>query len=263
VLASADSGSTYRRFDMTTRRFSKAVGTPGKFLPTFEASSGNLVVTGWPAEGNLAVQRIEARQPDGTRPLELGQSESNSYTPAAARDRPDGASEVAVAYRPDPGVCLSDMPVEIYTVRGTRVSRRRADLDSVNAGPAVPGISGGVEVHDLWWTDRGRLRATVGSWTCRTSGDGQARIVAPTRPAAPWELRGRVWQPVPGKPATFVRQIQDGREVALVTPDCYDEKSRPSQSPVFCTTGTLSLRSAGRSSLVARGVVTAAVPPRK
>ncbi|ACU76152.1 hypothetical protein Caci_7323 [Catenulispora acidiphila DSM 44928] len=97
-----------------------------------------------------------------------------------------------------------------------------------------PGRNGGLEIHDLWWDDKGYLYATVESWICN---GGDRKI---TTPSSLWRFDGKHWTKTDAGPLAMVRTLAGGGRLVLSQHADFTTYNEPIGGPLYLEQGSLS-----------------------
>ncbi|MEU6484446.1 hypothetical protein [Streptomyces sp. NPDC046887] len=186
--------------------------------------------------------------------------DSNANMPAALATV-GGRDRIAVAARNNPGGCVAPFPIHPLGLRG-----EVGGSDQTAALPPgyIAGVTGGIDVRDLWWGPDRHLYATIAAWTCdnsrRTEDDKKKRH----RPATLFRLDGDRWVSAGDQPATVVRPLDRGTRMVLTIPDCVGriDALGPADTVTYCNTGTLHRERGGKRTKVADAVLSLSAPPR-
>ncbi|MER6459324.1 hypothetical protein ABT278_02505 [Streptomyces sp. NPDC001228] len=152
-------------------------------------------------------------------------------------------------------------PAERVRLTGHR-PRSRAAGDESAALPLgyIPAVTGGIEVHDLWWGLDQHLYATTSSWTCDNSADSEDAEMRLHRPSTLWRLDGDRWVAAGSRPVTVARQLDRGTTMVLTIPDCIGPTDR-ADAGTYCNSGILSQERHGRRTKIADGLLGLSAPP--
>jgi hypothetical protein len=268
ILAAArfyQSNDEYRLFDLRSGEPPAAFDFPSPNLSgsfrTFLGSTRDRVITQQQRAGRSIDGQTQELKMVGIGSVigkDIGYYGSNSYLPFASFEGASG-QKFAVASNVNPGGCGAEFPISVFDGNGKATP---TDMSSAFPPRSTPGSSSGVEVHDLWWTPSGELRATITSWTCediKPHGGGQKELHTPP---SLWELEGTKWVRGDLSPATVVREVSDGARMVLVVPDCIGKVTVPEEDVgVHCNTGQLFRDHGSSRALVAEGVLSILTPP--
>ncbi|MGC8920743.1 hypothetical protein AB7952_19140 [Streptomyces sp. PG2] len=182
--------------------------------------------------------------------------DSNMYMPTAAATI-DGRERIAVGERQNPGECAASFPILLL---GTDGQMHGTDQSGVFPPGYIPFVTGGIEVHDLWWGLDHHLYATITSWTCDNSADSEQDRMRLHRPSTLWRLDGHRWVKAGAKPVTVARRLDRDTTMTLTIPDCVGPTDR-ADATTYCNTGTLTRQRHGRQTKIADGVIGLSAPP--
>ncbi|MFD8077815.1 hypothetical protein ACFV3E_34765 [Streptomyces sp. NPDC059718] len=233
-------------------------GNGSTWLPGLLAGTPTRVLTAQYAitsSGGTAMN-LRLVDADGGGEVSFPLFESNAYMPAAAA-RTHGQEHIAVAARTNPGACPAPFPISLLNSQGKATA---TDMTAALPPGFVPGVTGGVEVNDLWWAFDGHLYATITSWTC----DDSERAANDTRvlhhPSSLWRLDGGKWVSAGSDSATMLRRLDDHTTVLLRIPDCIGPATHD-DSQAHCHSGVLYQEHDGTRTTVAKGVLAIVAPP--
>ncbi|GGT03892.1 hypothetical protein [Streptomyces chromofuscus] len=181
--------------------------------------------------------------------------DSNAYMPAALATLGD-RERIAVAARQNPGGCAAPFPIHPLGLNGEVGG---SDQSAALPPGFLPGVTGGIEVNDLWWGPDRHLYATISAWTCdnsRRAEDDKQRL---HRPATLFRLDGDKWVSAGDQPATVVRPLDRDTRMVLAIPDCVGRTNRD-DGVTYCNTGTLHRERDGKRTEVADGVLSLSAP---
>ncbi|CAD5925821.1 conserved exported protein of unknown function [Streptomyces sp. KY75] len=176
--------------------------------------------------------------------------DSNAYMPTALTTI-DGQERIAVGVRKNPGECAASFPVALLSPTG---EVQGTDQSAALPPGYVPGVTGGIEVHDLWWGIDEYLYATMSSWTCSDSAESQMDKMRLDRPPSLWRLDGSRWVAAGSQPVTVARQLGQDTTMVLTVPDCIGP-SDVADPVTYCHLGTLFRERQGRRTEVAERVL--------
>lgn len=181
--------------------------------------------------------------------------DSNAYMPTATATV-DGRERIAVGERQNPGECAASFPIVLLGLDG---EMHGTDQSAALPPGYIPAVTGGIEVHDLWWGP-GHLYATISSWTCDNSADSEDTKMRLDRPSTLWRLEGERWVAAGAQPVTVARQLDRSTTMMLTIPDCIGPTDRV-DAGTYCNSGTLSRERHGRRTKIADGVLGLSAPP--
>ncbi|MEU2623123.1 hypothetical protein ABZ642_34315 [Streptomyces sp. NPDC007157] len=217
--------------------------------------TGEYVMSGGEPGMELRLHELKGAAGTGTT-TSYPRFDSNAYMPTAVATI-DGQERIAVGVRQNPGECAASFPVVLLgpdgEVHGT-------DQSAALPPGYIPAVTGGIEVHDLWWGPDQHLYATISSWTCDSSGDSEDDKMRPHRPSTLWRLDGERWVAVGAQPVTVARQLDRGTTMILTIPDCIGPTDR-ADSVTYCNSGTLSRERHGKRTKIADKVLGLSAPP--
>ncbi|MFE5810553.1 hypothetical protein [Streptomyces sp. NPDC056491] len=176
--------------------------------------------------------------------------DSNAYMPAALA-AVGGGERIAVAARHNPGGCTAPFPIHVLGPKGEVGG---SDQSAALPPGYIDGVTGGIDVSDLWWGPDRHLYATISAWTCDKSQDPRDGKKRPHRPATLFRLDGDRWVSAGDQPATVVRPLDHGIRMVLVVPDCNGPVER-TDGITYCNTGSLYREEAGKRTKVADNVL--------
>ncbi|WP_405786973.1 hypothetical protein OG753_02940 [Streptomyces sp. NBC_00029] len=181
--------------------------------------------------------------------------DSNAYMPAALA-AVGGGERIAVAARHNPGGCTAPFPIHVLGPKGEVGG---SDQSAALPPGYIDGVTGGIDVSDLWWGPDRHLYATISAWTCDKSQDSQDGRKRPHRPATLFRLDGDRWVSAGDQPATVVRPLDRDIRMVLVVPDCNGPVER-TDGITYCNTGSLYREEAGQRTKVADDVLSLSAP---
>ena len=230
----------------------------GQFVRSFLASTRKYVLT---SQGTYVgagyEQQLEWTKIGGKTQANLGDFDSNDYMHAAvAENANDTSSSIAVAFVPDPGVCIAEAPIVVF---GSDGSMYDTDMSEAEPRGYTPGVNEGLEVNDLWWGSDGHFHATIASWTCDNSKRAENDKQVLASPSSPWRLDGRTWVKEGTGPATMMRQLDNNIRVALTIPGCIGPKVHPNPI-IHCNTGKLYRYQGRKRTIIASKVISISAP---
>ncbi|MDX2982230.1 MULTISPECIES: hypothetical protein [Streptomyces] len=182
--------------------------------------------------------------------------DSNAYMPTALATI-DGRERIAVGVRQNPGECATSFPIVLLDLNG---EVHGTDQSAAMPPGYIPAVTGGIEVHDLWWGPDQHLYATISSWTCDNSADSEDVKRRVHRPSTLWRLDGERWAAAGTQPATVARQLDRSTTMILTIPDCIGPTDR-ADAGTYCNSGTLSREHDGKRTKIADGVLGLSAPP--
>ncbi|MGW4874919.1 hypothetical protein ACWEPI_00010 [Streptomyces sp. NPDC004262] len=182
--------------------------------------------------------------------------DSNAYMPTALATI-NGREHIAVGVRQNPGECAASFPIVLLGLNG---EVHGTDESAAMPPGYIPAVTGGIEVHDLWWGLDQHLYATISSWTCDNSADSEDAKMRLHRPSTLWRLDGDRWVAAGSKPVTVARQLDRGTTMVLTIPDCIGPTDR-ADAGTYCNSGILSQERHGKRTKIADGVLGLSAPP--
>ncbi|PRH80930.1 hypothetical protein C6N75_01490 [Streptomyces solincola] len=168
-----------------------------------------------------------------------------------------GRELIAVAARNNPGACNAPFPVHPLGTDGTVGGSYQ---DAALPPGYVAGVTGGIDVRDLWWGPDQHLYATISAWTCDDSRSAQDDKKVPHRPATLFRLDGERWVSAGAQPATVVRPLDRRTRMVLVIPDCIGHIERD-DAAAYCNSGPLYRERDGKRTKITGGVLSLSAPP--
>ncbi|MFF9056296.1 hypothetical protein ACF09Z_34695 [Streptomyces erythrochromogenes] len=181
--------------------------------------------------------------------------DSNAYMPAALA-AVGGGQRIAVAARHNPGGCTAPFPIHVLGPKGEVGG---SDQSAALPPGYIAGVTGGIDVSDLWWGPDQHLYATISAWTCDKAQNAQDGKKRPHRPATLFRLDGDRWVSAGDQPATVVRPLDRDTRMVLVIPDCNAPVER-ADAITYCNTGSLYREEAGKRTKVADDVLSLSAP---
>jgi hypothetical protein len=237
-----------------------AADSDGTWQIALMGATRNHVLTGEYVSGGepgmeLRLHELKGAAGTGTT-TSYARFDSNAYMPTALATI-DGRERIAVGVRQNPGGCAAPFPILLLGLKG--------EVDGTDQSAAlppgyVPGVTGGIEVNDLWWGLDHHLYATISSWTCDNSADSEDAKMRLHRPSTLWRLDGDRWVAAGSQPATVARQLDPGTTMVLTIPDCIGPTDR-ADAGTYCNSGTLSQERHGKRTKIADGVLGLSAPP--
>ncbi|WP_256103557.1 hypothetical protein [Streptomyces sp. ODS05-4] len=181
---------------------------------------------------------------------------SNAYMPAALTSA-GGRDRIAVAARNNPGGCAAPFPIHPLGLSGQIGGTYQ---DAALPPGFVAGVTGGIDVQDLWWGPDHHLYASISAWTCEDSERAENDQKRPHRPATLFRLDGERWVSAGGQPATMVRPTGPDTRAVLVIPDC-NGPVKAQDRITYCNAGVLFRERDGKRTKITGGVLSLSAPP--
>ncbi|MEV7996883.1 hypothetical protein AB0O67_34885 [Streptomyces sp. NPDC086077] len=192
---------------------------------------------------------------DGKEVAAYSPFDSNAYMPAALATLGD-RELIAVAARQNPGGCAAPFPVHPLGLNGEVGG---SDQSAALPPGFLPGVTGGIEVNDLWWGPDQHLYATISAWTCDNNEGAEDDKQRPHRPSTLFRLDGEKWVSAGDQPATVVRPLDRETRMVLTIPDCVG-RTHHDDAVTHCSTGPLHREHDGKRTKVADGVLSLSAP---